>query len=76
MSTTYDCIAKNLRNAEGNDLHRLGMCDSISTGKLTRTVKDDIDTTEWLYSFKDQSQLRITLANGRLIFIASRGRKL
>lgn len=74
MNTTTNCIAKNLRNSQGNHLHRLGMCESQCTKKAVRTIHGDINTTEYLYEFKDASCLRVCIGtHGHLSFIASRG---
>ncbi len=75
MSTVTACIAKDLRNSEGNHLHRLKLCESQCTNKAVRTLNGNIDTTEFFYVFKDGSGLRVSIGtHGHLTFIANKGK--
>lgn len=76
MNTSTNCIARNMRQLPGNNIHRLLTCEAISTSRAVRTVKDDINTTEVLFEFKDGSQIRMTDSSGKLLFIASKGPRL
>lgn len=73
MSTLTKCISKDIKNKKGNDLNILLIADKLALEKKILSFGDP-DIIEYLYTFEDNSSLRVTVCDyHRLNFVAAGG---
>lgn len=73
MNTIKNCIARDVVNQARNPLQKLLNCEAFKTNREIIRHFSDKETTEFLYTFKDGSTVRVIMLHETSIKFTAMG---